>query len=145
MAAPDVALSELARVVQPSGLVIVQVWTAGGLLVPHLFREAAASVGVELVDPNAALGRVNLLTAAFETAGLTDIDVKNATWQEPLPVPDDAWEGVVASAVGGPLRALDPDRQHSARQHFCNAMATELERRSTDLQPLLIATGARRA
>lgn len=55
VAAPEVALAELTRAMLPSGRIVVQVWAADGLLVPRLFCEAAAAVGVDLVDPNAAL------------------------------------------------------------------------------------------
>lgn len=100
VAAPEVALAELARVVRPSGRIVVQVWAADGLLVPRLFREAAVAVGVDLVDPNAALGRVDLLTAALAAAGITHVAVSETTWREQLPAPEDAWAGIVASAVG---------------------------------------------
>lgn len=143
VAAPEFALAELARVVRPSGQIAVQVWATGGLLVPRLFREAAATVGVELIDPNAALGQADLLLTALATAGLTRITVSKATWRQPLPTPDDAWAGTVASAVGGPVRTLDEDRRRSARRQFITAMTNELESSSADTQPLLIAVGAR--
>ncbi len=110
---------------------------------PRLFREAAATVGVRMVDPNAALGQADLLITALETAGLTQKTLNEATWRQPLPAADDAWAGTLASAVGGPVRALDEERRRSARRRFIMAMTKELKTNSVDVQPLLIAVGAR--
>lgn len=63
----------------------MQVWAAGGLLVPRLFREAAATVGVEMVEPNAVLGQADRLVTALTTAGLTRITVSEVSWKQPLP------------------------------------------------------------
>jgi SAM-dependent methyltransferase len=139
----EVALAELVRVVRPSGTVVVQVWAAGGLLIPRLFRDAAATVGVELVDPNAALGRIDLLIAALTAAGLTQISISETAWRQPMPTPEEAWAGTVASAVGGPVRDLSVKQQRSARRHFIQTMTHELDRSRTDTQPLIIATSAR--
>ena len=143
MGAPESVLAELARVVRPSGLIAVQVWAAGGLVVPRLFREAAATVGVEMVDPNVALGEADLLITALASAGLGRNTVREMTWRQPLPAPDDAWAGILASAVGGPVRDLDEEPRRSARREFITAMTKELESSSVDVQSLPIAIGAR--
>lgn len=65
MTEPAVVLAEFARVLRSRGRVAVQVWAADGLLIPALFRRAAAPLGLKLTDPNAALGHPARLEEAM--------------------------------------------------------------------------------
>jgi hypothetical protein len=79
-----------------------------------------------MVDPNAVLGQAGRLVTALTTAGLTRITVSEVSWKQPLPEPDDAWTGILASAVGGPIGDLDEERRRTARRQFITAMTNEL-------------------
>ncbi len=140
---PAAVLAEFARVLRGHGRIAVQVWAAGGLLVPALLRRAAASLGVELSDPNAALGHPADLEEALTGAGFSDVDVFEHTWDEPLPRGDEAWSNIVQSTVGAAVRTLPPAHQQLARDRFLADLDGHRAGARTESQLLYVAAATK--
>jgi SAM-dependent methyltransferase len=137
---PELALSEFARVVRPGGGVVVQAWAADGLAPTRALRAAAADHGVAIADPNAALGRIELLAAALADAGLSHITVTVATWRQTWASPDDAW----SAAAAGFGDALPDDLEPAIRRRFEELWAAARAKSPEyDDQRALIATATK--
>ena len=106
-------------------------------------KEAAGEVGVELVAPNAALGAVDLLTTALTCAAFSHIGIGQFGWRGPLPEAEGAWDALLASPIGAPVRAVGEPRQLIARQHFMTPLTRAKARQTTEVQQMLIATAVR--
>jgi SAM-dependent methyltransferase len=143
MTEPAAVLAEFARVLRSRGRLAVQVWAADGLLIPALFRRAAASIGLRLTDPNGALGHPARLEEALARAGFTDIDLVEHTWREPLPEGESAWTNILQSTAGAAVHALPPGQQQLARENFLANLTGHRAGNQTDAQRLYVATGTR--
>lgn len=140
VAEPAGALREFARDLRPRGRLAVQVWAADGLLLPNLFRRAATSIDLSLPDPKGPLGQPAALRTALERAGLMDIDIAERTWTGPVPIAQDAWDGLVTGPTGAAIRDLSEARRALAREHFVQSVVDERRRGGEDTQARLIAT-----
>lgn len=143
MTEPAAVLAEFARILRGRGRIAVQVWAADGLLIPALFRRAAASLGIGLTDPNAALGHPARLEQALTGAGFTEVNLVEYTWREPLPHGEEAWSNVLQSTVGAAVRTLPPAQQLLARDRFLADLSGHRAGSQTDAQLLYVATATK--
>ena len=127
---PDLAagLAEMKRVVSPGGTIAAYVWDyAEGMELIRVFWDAAASLRPEaqaldegrrfpLCEPAA-------LRAAFESAGLADVDVATLTIDTPLRDFDDYWSPFLGGQGPAPAYACSLD------EPSCEALRERLRER----------------
>jgi ubiquinone/menaquinone biosynthesis C-methylase UbiE len=114
---PEAALTEWRRVTG-QGRVVFTTWSQDGLTLPLLVRRAAATIGVDIADPNAALGNPYAIRRAVTAAGFTRARIAEATYPEPLRHTDQAWHAFTDSVFGTPLRTLPATDLTRARRAF---------------------------
>lgn len=138
---PEVALTELVRVLRPGGGMVIQAWATGALAPTRVLKAAAADHGETTPDPNAALGSTELLTAALVDAGLSQIGVAVDHWRQPWVSADDAWSVTVASPLGA---GIADDAKPAIRRRFVDLWAAaRAESPEYDEQSALIATATK--
>jgi SAM-dependent methyltransferase len=138
---PQRALQEFARVLRPGGTCLVQTWCDGTISPTRILRQSAASAGIDIPDPNSALGRESRLRQAMSAAGLTVVTIHERAWHASWPDPDAAWSNAIQGLLGGPLSGLDSSRLARVETAFTSQLRALSTRHADDAQRLLIGVG----
>jgi ubiquinone/menaquinone biosynthesis C-methylase UbiE len=118
----DSALREWHRLLRPGGTVAFSEMAAGSPPAAQVFRDLAATFGLTLVDPCAALGSADAARGALEAAGfeVTTIAVEPVTFS--TRDFEHAWEANFRSPGHAPVLQL-PDAERSAfRSRYLDAL-----------------------
>jgi ubiquinone/menaquinone biosynthesis C-methylase UbiE len=97
---PALALGEFTRVLRPGCFCVVQVWAENANTPTHLYREAAATVGVTVPDPNEPLGTPERLRAAIAQAGFATCEIRSTSWEQSWPDAGQTWNATLDAANG---------------------------------------------
>ena len=138
---PHRALQEFARVLRLGGTCLVQTWCDGTISPTRILRQSAASAGIDIPDPNSALGSEPRLRQAMSAAGLTGVTIHERAWHAFWPDPDAAWRNAIQGLLGGPLSGLDSSRLARVETAFTSQLRALSTRHADDAQRLLIGVG----
>lgn len=121
------ALREWHRLLAPGGVVAFSNMRAGSPRPAAIFRDCAASYGVQLQDPAAPLGSTDACRAALADAGFSVemIATETVTFSA-----DDlriAWESNVGSVAYTEVRGLPEEQQRALKAAFLDALDREPE------------------
>jgi SAM-dependent methyltransferase len=119
------ALREWARLLRPGGVVAFSTMRTGSPSAGRLFRECAATFGLELKDPSEALGTPARCREVLEDAGFTRVDVTPDRVDFESLDPTLAWEA--NSRAMDVQRSLSPEQLQALRERYLGALSRAMQ------------------
>jgi SAM-dependent methyltransferase len=112
----------------PSGVVAFSTIAADGLRPAVVLREAAASVGIGLPDPNEVVGTADRCRALLSAAGFGSIQVDAENISPDESSPNDLWERSANAAAFTDVSKLPVSRRAELRRRYLDTL------RDSDIQ-----------
>ncbi len=116
------ALAAWHRLLTPHGIVAFSSMKAGSPSAGRIFRECAASFGLDLKDPSEALGTEDRCRTVLETAGFDRVQVIPDRVDFETIDPTLAWEANFRSAGHAAVRSLSAQQQDALKQQYLHAL-----------------------